>query len=152
MPARVARDCTQLHAVTWTASRVLLETVIVCAEPRHGGRADGTTRFRRGNCRYGWRATGDLVKSRRACGTSAGRWKDPEERIRPSVPGESVTITKVEGARCQLLGHVERRASHSESEVVEVTGATGRQTLTLRANARASSHLPGFDCEPFFSR
>jgi hypothetical protein len=77
--------------------------------------------------------------------------ENPGGSYTPSGPGEPVTITVLEGARYQLVAHVERRASHSESEVVEVTGDMGRQTLTLKANAQAPRHSPGFGCQPFFS-
>jgi hypothetical protein len=70
----------------------------------------------------------------------------------PSAPGEPVTITVLEGEKYQFLAHVERPTGDSESEVVEVVGVTGPQTLTLKADAQAPGHPPGFNCQSFFSR
>ena len=63
-----------------------------------------------------------------------------------------MTIEVLEGVKYRFVGHVERRESHSESEVVEVIGMPGRQTLTLRADAPALAHPPGDPCQVFFSR
>ena len=66
--------------------------------------------------------------------------------------GETLTVTVLEGLKYRLLAHVERRDGHSESEVVEITGTTTRQTLTLRADRRASSHPPDMYCSTSSSR
>jgi hypothetical protein len=92
---------------------------------------------------------GDVSVCMRDISTAMGKFG---RTYTPSAPGEPVTITVLEGEKYQVLAHVERSTSHSESEVVEVVGVTGPQTLTLRADAEALSHPPGFNCQSFFSR
>ena len=65
--------------------------------------------------------------------------------VRYSQP-TPVTVEVIEGERFRLVGHVEGRDSHYESEVVEVIGMPGRRTLTLRANVPARTHPPQDEC------
>ena len=68
-------------------------------------------------------------------------------------PGAPILIDLLEGSRYRFVAHLERANGHTESDIIELTGAPGHQTLTVSANRRALYHQPGFQfqCDPFLN-
>ncbi|MEO5896890.1 MAG: hypothetical protein ABIS06_14430 [Vicinamibacterales bacterium] len=66
-----------------------------------------------------------------------------------STPRTPVVVDALEGSRYRLMAHVEHPGGHLESDVVEVTVASGHPPLTLNATVRAAAHAPGNPCGAF---
>ena len=71
----------------------------------------------------------DISKSKTASGATY-----------PFRPGRPVIIDVLEGSRYRFIAHVDRPNGHTESDIVELTGASGHQTLTVTANQPGRAH------------
>jgi hypothetical protein len=67
-------------------------------------------------------------------------------------PGMPIVIDALEGSRYRLMAHVEQPSGHLESEIVEVTVASGHLPVTLSATVPARAHMPGDPCSAFSTR
>ena len=72
----------------------------------------------------------------------------------PAAPGGTYTfqpptpliIDVLEGSRYRLIAHVDLPNGHTESDIVELTGASGPQTLTVTATLPGRVHSHGDAC------
>ena len=72
----------------------------------------------------------------------------------PAVPGGTYSfrpqrpliIDVLEGLRYRFIAHVDRPNGHTESDIVELTAASGHQTLTVTATLPGRAHSHGDAC------
>jgi hypothetical protein len=72
--------------------------------------------------------------------------------VRRESPDRPISDVVLEGRRYRVAAHIEGPSGHTESDIVEVVGVGGRQSLPLDMNRPAPALDSNDVCRDFYSR